>query len=77
LKHLSELIRDHEKPAQHMSVAGHGDTRSFQSIEKDIQKQIIAEKLHWWSVLERLFTIVEFLASRNIAFRGSSDTLQT
>ncbi|CAN7992157.1 unnamed protein product [Ixodes hexagonus] len=37
---------------------------------------IIEETLYWRKkVLERLFAIVEVLASRNLAFRGTSDNL--
>ena len=44
-------------------------------IDKELQQQIEAEKLHWRAVLERLLAIIQFLASRNLALRGSSDKL--
>lgn len=79
-KHLSELIRDHEKSAQHIQAVCQWldmetRLRLCQTIDIDLQKQIDAEKLHWRCVLERLLTIVNFLASRNLAVRGSSDKL--
>lgn len=44
-------------------------------IDTELQQQIEAEKLHWQAVLERLLAIIHFLASRNLALRGSSDKL--
>jgi hypothetical protein len=66
-KHLSELLRDHEKSAQHIQAACkwldvETRLRSCQTIDKDLQKQIDAEKVHWRSVLERLLTIVSFFS---------------
>jgi hypothetical protein len=35
------------------------------------------EREHWCKVLERLMSITQYLAERNLAFRGTSDTLFT
>lgn len=45
------------------------------TIDQEAQKLIKKEKLHWRAVLERLLQIVQYLAERNQAFRGSSEKL--
>ena len=46
-----------------------------ETIDKQLQIQIDAEKLRRRAVLERLLTVVNFLAARNLAFRGSVEKL--
>lgn len=45
------------------------------TIDQEAQKLIKKEELHWRAVLERLLQIVQYLAERNQAFRGSSEKL--
>ena len=42
--------------------------------EKNVE-QMLAEKEYWRNVLRRLIDITIFLAERNLAFRGSTETL--
>lgn len=49
----------------------------FCGIDKQLQKQIEDEKSRWVAILERIMSIVFFLAGNNLAFRGSSETLYT
>ena len=37
----------------------------------------LAERTFWRNILERLIDIVIFLAERNLAFRGSNETLDS
>ncbi|XP_026475789.1 uncharacterized protein LOC113380998, partial [Ctenocephalides felis] len=45
------------------------------TIDYQTQSLYEMEKRHWRSALERIIEIIKFLASQNIAFRGSSDKL--
>ena len=79
-QNLSTLLREHETGTTHIRALC--DWFEFerrlqqkQTIDKHVQKQIDADKLHWRAVLERLLTIVQFLAERNLAFRGSVEKL--
>ena len=79
-QNLSKLLRDHETGITHINALC--DWLDCQhrlelhaTVDKHVQKQIDAEKMHWRSVLERLLTIVRFLAERNLALRGSVEKL--
>ena len=50
---------------------------SNKAIDKELQLQMEKEREHWCKVLERLFSTTRYLAERNLAFRGISDTLFT
>ncbi|XP_065675871.1 uncharacterized protein LOC136092079 [Hydra vulgaris] len=39
------------------------------------QRQMDETTKHWWHVLERLFSIIRFHGSQNVALRGTSDKL--
>lgn len=78
--HLSVLVKEHECSVKHMEAQykwSELSNRSLlkQTIDKELQRVIDAEKVHWRAVLERLLAIVQFLAQRNLAFRGSCDKL--
>ncbi|XP_063308419.1 52 kDa repressor of the inhibitor of the protein kinase-like [Pelobates fuscus] len=51
-----------------MSVAGHG-------VDSNLQKSLETETNKFSSLLERLLDVTLFLASRNLAFRGSSQRI--
>jgi len=64
---LSTLLRDHETGSAHILALC--DWLEFErrlklqeTIDKQLQIQIDAEKLRWRAVLERLLTVVNFLA---------------
>ncbi|CAN1177082.1 hypothetical protein LINPERPRIM_LOCUS37434 [Linum perenne] len=46
-----------------------------QTIDKVAQKQFEKEKDHWKKVLLRIISIVKFLATHNLAFRGTNEKL--
>ncbi|XP_022553099.1 uncharacterized protein LOC106383362 [Brassica napus] len=46
-----------------------------QTIDKCVQEEIEKENNHWRELLLRLFSVVEYLAKSNIAFRGSNDKI--
>ncbi|XP_039055743.1 uncharacterized protein LOC120198475 [Hibiscus syriacus] len=46
-----------------------------ETINKVVQEQFEKEKDHWKKVLQRIISIVKFLAKHNLAFRGSNDKL--
>lgn len=69
-----EISKDH---MQNMQKWRELERRLFESntINKDQERVIGKEKLHWQNVLERLVEIVHYLATHNLAFRGSVDKL--
>ena len=79
-QNLSQLLKEHELGRTHVSAVCdwlelERRLQQKETIDKHAQKQIDAEKLHWRAVLERLLSVVHFLAERNLAFRGSVEKL--
>lgn len=78
--HASTLIHEHEISQKHAEaylkwIEMEHRLKAGQLMDKELQRQFNAEKIHWRNVLQRLLAIVQFLAQRNIAFRGTSDKL--
>lgn len=79
-RHLSTRLKTHEtspdhRRAMHSWIEASIRLKNFCGIDKQLQKQIEDEKSRWVAILERLMSIVFFLAGNNLAFRGSSETL--
>lgn len=79
-KHLGEILSMHESSVKHLEcfrkwVEMETRLRKNQTIDRESEKLINAEKRHWHNVLERLLSIIQFLAQRNLAFRGSEEKL--
>lgn len=51
------------------------NSRSNALIDKNFEKLLEAETEHWRKVLKHLITLVQFLTTQNLAFRGTSDKL--
>lgn len=79
-QYMSKTLQAHEISPKHRdcmerwkelcsSLSG-GKTLDYQ-----LQRQIENEKMHWRNVLERLISIIHFLAERNLAFLGTSHKL--
>lgn len=78
-KHISEL---HETSHHHRkSCLSWCDTKqnlkSAAGVDSQIQSQIHEETTRWREILRRIIEVVKFLASRNLAFQGSSEKLRT
>ena len=73
---LSKALKEHEGSTSHKeNMLKWHTTRSDDSVDKLCMKQIREEQKYWRSVLWRLLSIVQFLAERNLAFRGSTELL--
>ena len=77
---FSKKLKDHENGASHKKsfnqwlLLNEGiNTQS--TVDKQAMKIFLAERTFWRNVLERLIDIVIFLGERNLAFRGSDETL--
>ncbi|XP_065862079.1 uncharacterized protein [Euphorbia lathyris] len=73
-------LREHETNLDHVkNMATWYDLRlrfqKNQTIDKTVQIQMDKEKDHWKKVLQRIISIVKFLAKHNLAFRGSNRKL--
>ncbi|XP_023210058.1 uncharacterized protein LOC111612994 [Centruroides sculpturatus] len=66
-----ETSSDHQH-AMHSWMEASNRLKHFSCIDKHLQKQIEDEKSRWVSILERMMSIVFFLAGNNLSFRGSS-----
>ncbi|CAH2219185.1 zinc finger MYM-type 1-like [Pelobates cultripes] len=80
--HMSNILKSHETSsghftAQQMWTETQLRRKSKHAIDQNYQNLMSRERQHWRSVMERLLNIVQFLAERNLAFRGSSDRLFT
>ncbi|KAG6935230.1 hypothetical protein G0U57_015481 [Chelydra serpentina] len=81
-KNLSPILPQHEK-AQHHIESMHKLCELSVRLKKknqttlDAQNQSLleSEKQHWHRVLECLLSIVEYLSTNNLAFRGSVEKL--
>ncbi|XP_065870627.1 uncharacterized protein [Euphorbia lathyris] len=78
-KHIGERLREHETSIDHVKNMTTYDLRlrfqKNQTIDKTTQRQLEKEKDHWKKVLQRIISIVKFLAKHNLAFRGSNGKL--
>ncbi|XP_033226810.1 zinc finger MYM-type protein 1-like [Belonocnema kinseyi] len=81
-KYLSETLGIHENSTSHMKcyqqwVQTEIKLKTGATIDKQEQKIIEKESLHWQNVLHLLLNITLYLSANNMAFRGTSDTLYT
>jgi hypothetical protein len=79
-KHMSELLSEHEKSVNHMRTFQlwtelYQHLRLGKTIDVENQKIIENEALRWTEVFKRLISVIQFLASQNISFRGNTETL--
>ncbi|CAH2220847.1 zinc finger MYM-type 1-like [Pelobates cultripes] len=80
--HMSNILKSHETSSGHFTTQQMWTEtqlrrKSKHAIDQNYQNLMRGERQHWRSVMERLLNIVQFLAERNLAFRGSSDRLFT
>ncbi|XP_039045651.1 uncharacterized protein LOC120185532 [Hibiscus syriacus] len=79
-QHLSTRLKEHEVGLEHVTnMATWLDMRQRlkknETIDKVAQEQFEKERDHWKKVLQRIISIVKFLAKHNLAFRISNETL--
>ncbi|XP_060881736.1 zinc finger MYM-type protein 1-like [Metopolophium dirhodum] len=71
----SERIVEHENSLQHRNATNKWLLRSNtnNSVNKELCRQISAETNYWFEVLKRLVSVITFLSSRGLAFRGKEE----
>ena len=79
-KNASQLLKLHEDSQEHtahMATWKNLEVRLAKGLTIDMQEMALseAERKRWRDVLSRLVAIIQSLAERNIAFRGSTDTI--
>lgn len=78
--HMHGILAGHESSPNHL-LANKAwcelgtRLRKGETIDKQTQKLLQREICHWNDVLKRIISVVLFLADRNLAFRGSTDSL--
>lgn len=79
-QNMSKFLSQHEKsPAHIKSSLSYREVfqrlRLGKAIDDENQRIIASETQHWYEVLKRLLSIVQFLGTQGLAFRGPNDTL--
>ncbi|XP_030405322.1 zinc finger MYM-type protein 1-like [Gopherus evgoodei] len=79
-KNLSHILPQHEKAQYHIESMHKWCELSVRlknqtTLDAQNQRLLESEKQHWHRVLERLLSIVEYLSTNNLAFRGSVEKL--
>lgn len=79
-QNMSTFLRQHEKSPHHIKAAiSYRELsqrlKSGKTIDDENQRIIKSETEHWYEVLKRLLTIVQFLGGQGLAFRGTNDTI--
>lgn len=77
---LSEKLSEHEKSAKHLDCFSQwkeleGRLAKNTAVDGELLQQLRDAKTYWHDVIQRLLAVTQFLASRNIAFRGSNENL--
>ncbi|CAO2827615.1 unnamed protein product [Amaranthus hypochondriacus] len=79
-KHLGERLKQHENSPEHMANMNSWKElcvrlKKNETIDCELQQEIIRENERWREVLKRIIGGVEFLAKYNLAFRGTKEKL--
>ncbi|XP_026502970.1 zinc finger MYM-type protein 1-like [Terrapene carolina triunguis] len=79
-QNLSHTLPQHEKEQHHIESMHKWCEPSVRlknqtTLDAQNQRLLESEKQHWRLVLERLLSIVEYLSTNNLAFRGSTEKL--
>lgn len=79
-QNMSTFLRQHEKSPHHIKAAiSYRELsqrlKSGKTIDDENQRIIKSETEHWYEVLKRLLTIVQFLGAQGLAFRGTNDKI--
>ena len=79
-RHCSDYLNKHENSLKHVnSIRSWCElkTRLEKNCTIDVEQQNIynREKKRWRAIIERMIAVVQFLASQNLAFRGTSTEL--
>ncbi|TYH83341.1 hypothetical protein ES332_D02G126400v1 [Gossypium tomentosum] len=79
-RHISERLKQHENSAQRMTNMNTWNEMRVrldknETIDKNLQEQIMKEKERWMQVLLTIFSTVKCLTTHNLAFRGSNEKL--
>ena len=74
-KHMN-LINAHECGPEHaQAMVSYSLRQSEMGIDSELLKQMHEEQEYWRKVLQRIVSVIKFLASRGMAFRGENQTL--
>lgn len=76
-KNANNLLKRHEESTAHrqaiisLLVRKNNDAR----VDSQLVSQIETEQKYWRTLLERITSVIQFLAERGLAFRGSNETI--
>ncbi|XP_020243482.1 uncharacterized protein LOC109821730 [Asparagus officinalis] len=78
--HIGKRLSDHENSIEHMTnMSSWNELRlrlgKNETIDNELQKQIMMEKERWRQVLIRIVAVIKCLAKNHLAFRGSNEKL--
>lgn len=70
-------MREHEKSQTHLKAVYNFTIRTstIELINVSLKKQVEDEKNYWKNLLERIISVIIFLAERNLPLRGNNKIL--
>lgn len=79
-QHLSLTLNRHEKSLSHNEnikkwISMIKSLKTKTTVDSFNQRLLESERQHWYSVIQRIIAIIQYLSRQSLVFRGSSDTL--
>ena len=76
-KHSQERIRSHEQSKEHIeaTIAFSRMSKVTGRIDAELAREVERLENYWKSVLERVVSVIQFIAERGLAFRGDNELL--
>ena len=74
-KHLQERLKSHGQSTEQLrtTIALNRRLKAMERIDTELIKQAVDLEQYWKSVLQRVVSVIKFIAERGLAFRGDNE----